>query len=98
MRTNIEVEEYCKAFETWADVAGKAKILSKEEQKVVLQGCNYLRMMFQGFVGFVEIDYLCDELTKWAVREHKGHWSGCSWDKECEHGCSFGAELTGWIP
>jgi hypothetical protein len=37
------------------------------------------------------------QVRKTKCPEHKGHWSGCA-PEPCEHGCSNGLDITGWIP
>lgn len=36
------------------------------------------------------------QVRKTKCPEHKGRWSGCT-AEPCEHGCSNGLDITGWI-
>lgn len=41
--------------------------------------------------------YAGEKLRTRKCPEHDGHWSGCK-PEPCPHGCSFGSDVTGWLP
>lgn len=79
----IETNELCKSLEDWYKKQSKGRGLSL----AVSKSCLLDRLIYGG-----------EELRTKKCPEHDGHWSGCSFLAECPHGCSFGANLTGWIP
>lgn len=40
--------------------------------------------------------YSGEQLRTTPCPKHKGRWSGCVWDAQCE--CMCGSNVTGWLP
>lgn len=86
----LTADEYCRILEQWAQlVVGSNPRLYDAVQLVrsTMLKSNYLaRRLYGG-----------DEHRTIRCPLHKGRWSGCS-PEPCPHGCSWGMNITGWLP
>lgn len=63
MEPRIDVEEYCRAFETWAGVRfDPAEVWPREHARLTRAGCDHLRGKF---TGELPVDALCVEFRAW---------------------------------
>lgn len=90
------VEKYCESLEIWAKVIlekyENEKKLGKKSSRGYEEYLHYLLLDISKSNLLARLIYGDLPLRTIPCPEHKGRWSGCFGE------CSYGCELTGWLP
>lgn len=89
----MPVSRYCKALETWAKAVqqchdGRLLEVAKHFDEIAM-AIRKSNLLFR-------LIYLGEQIRTVPCPVHKGVWSGCKPDGECE--CMSGFNVTGWLP
>lgn len=92
----LPISKYCNAFRTWFDCMADAQI--DTDNKSTSEFFRYLGVDISKSNLLYRLIYLGEELRTEKCPEHKGHWSGISFDNPCPHGCDVSdGNITGWL-
>lgn len=80
---------YCNCARYWSEQ-------DKRWMTPVVEALNHLQLPIRKSNLLFRLIYLGEPLRTEKCPEHKGHWTGCWFDRSCD--CQSGYDVTGWLP
>ena len=84
--TGVErIDSLCSSLSEWGESQADDRLVSRLATDIS-KSCLLLRLIYAG-----------ETLRTRPCPTHRGRWSGCT-PTPCATGCSFGDNVTGWLP